>query len=74
MSRIVFAVSAYLGASTCYRHYLSEKFVHEKEDEIMVPHWKQSKPVEQKLSTAVTYKYAPVVKPEQLHADAARVH
>ena len=69
MSKIALAVSMYAGASTCYQKYLHDMFINRKEDEIMMPKLKQAEPEQRRQSTAITYKYVPVMKPGLLRTE-----
>ena len=71
MSKLVLAVSMYVGASTCYQKHLHDTFINRKEDEMMVPKLKQAGSEQQRRSTPITYKYVPVIKRGLLRTETA---
>lgn len=71
MSRIVLAVSSYLGASLCYQKHLNGVNINTNEDQMMIPKLEQPKQQQKTRSRPLAYKYVPIIKSGLLETETA---
>ena len=74
MSRLVLAISSYLGANVCYCKYFKNVFIPRNTAEMMMPKLKQAEPIQPIKATKMThmaYRLVPVTEPGHIKSDSA---